>query len=56
MITNYGCSTKRPLNEKQQAIADLLGHEHEQITSRRYGSVTDVSRLKQAVELLRLPI
>jgi integrase len=37
-------------------IADLLGHEHEQITSRRYGATTDVVRLKAVVDLLSLPI
>jgi integrase len=37
-------------------IAEILGHKNDSITTGRYGTVTDLERLRQVIELLNLPV
>lgn len=37
-------------------IAEIVGHKHDSITTGRYGSVTDLRRLKDVMERLQLPV
>lgn len=37
-------------------IAEIVGHKHDSITTGRYGTVTDLTRLREVVERLQLPV
>lgn len=50
------CARLEAHSVPEYQIAELLGREHDSLTTNRYGAVTDLRRLQEALSFLSLPI